>query len=135
MKKFEKFLGSLSVLEKAEKELAFKDEIYRTGVIGQFNLTFELAWKALQETLRGHGVLGAENGSPREILKLGFAHSFVNDEETWLSMLKARNLSVHIYSEIDAESLVSQIFDSFISAFRNFSETLSKKIAEIEERN
>lgn len=133
MKKFDNFLGSLAVLEKAEREQASQNEIYRTGVIGQFNLSFELAWKALQETLRLHGVLEAENGSPREILKLGFAHSFVNDEEIWLTMLKARNRSVHIYSEIDAETFVAQIFDSFISAFRNFSETLGKKITEIEE--
>ena len=133
MKKFENFLGSLSVLEKADKSLSEKDEIYRTGVIGQFNLTFELAWKALQETLRLHGVQEAEIGSPREILKLGFAHSFLNDEKMWLSMLKARNLSIHIYSEIDAVSLVSDIFGKFIEAFRNFASLLQTKISEIEE--
>ena len=44
------------------------DEIYRTGIIGQFNLTFELAWKALQQVLRVHGVVEAETGSPRENL-------------------------------------------------------------------
>ncbi len=133
MKKFDNFLGSLTVLQKADKNFAEKDEIYRTGVIGQFSLTFELAWKALQETLREHGVVEAETGSPREILKLGFAHSFLDDEEIWLSMLKSRNLSIHIYSEVDAQTLVSLVFEKYIPAFARFSKKLKPKIAEIEE--
>ena len=36
-------------LENADFDLADNNDIYRTGVIGQFNLTIELAWKALQE--------------------------------------------------------------------------------------
>ena len=132
MKKFENFSGSLTVLEKADRAQASQDEIYRTGVIGQFNLTFELAWKALQETLRAHGVLAAENGSPREILKLGFTHAFLDNEKVWLSMLKARNLSVHIYSEVDAESMISDIFNTYIPAFKQFSSVLTAKIAELE---
>ena len=31
--------------------MAETNDIYRTGIIGQFNLTFELAWKALQEMI------------------------------------------------------------------------------------
>ena len=56
MKKLDNFLNCLKVLEKADFSLAENDEIYRTGIIGQFNLTFELAWKALQQVLRLHGV-------------------------------------------------------------------------------
>lgn len=36
-------------LKNADFDLADNNDIYRTGVIGQFNLTIELAWKALQE--------------------------------------------------------------------------------------
>ncbi|MEE0531728.1 MAG: hypothetical protein UDG85_08060 [Anaerostipes hadrus] len=39
----------LKCIENADFDLADNNDIYRTGVIGQFNLTFELAWKALQE--------------------------------------------------------------------------------------
>ena len=56
MKKLDNFLNCLTVLENADFQLADNNEIYRTGVIGQFNLTFELAWKALQELLKMHGV-------------------------------------------------------------------------------
>ena len=51
------------------------------GVIGQFNITFELAWKLLQAVLLLHGVSQAQSGSPREIVKLGFKAGFISDEE------------------------------------------------------
>ena len=55
MKKLENFSHSLDILKSADFEKSYEDEIYRTGIIGQFNLTFALAWKALQEVLRLHG--------------------------------------------------------------------------------
>jgi hypothetical protein len=39
---------------------------FSNSLEGQFNLTFELAWKALQEILRIHGAVGADTGLPRE---------------------------------------------------------------------
>ena len=56
MKKLENFTNSLSILAEADFKLAESNDIYRTGIIGQFNLTFELAWKALQEIMRMHSV-------------------------------------------------------------------------------
>ena len=99
MKKLDNFTNCLNVLKEANFEFANENEIYRTGVIGQFNLTFELAWKALQEVLRLHGAAGAETGSPREILQLGYKLGFVSDSAVWLMMLKKRNSAVHIYDE------------------------------------
>ena len=133
MKKFENFSNCLKVLKKADFELTFENEIYRTGVIAQFNLTFELSWKALQEVLRIHGVEGADVGSPREILQLAYKVGFISDSESWLLMLKKRNSSVHVYNEDDADELVSFIRDKFISAFNNLEETLKIKIAQIAE--
>ena len=51
MKKLDNFTNCLAILADAEFQLAETNDIYRTGIIGQFNLTFELAWKALQEKL------------------------------------------------------------------------------------
>ena len=52
MKTLDNFSNCLAILKSADFKLADNNEIYRTGIIGQFNLTFELAWKALQETLK-----------------------------------------------------------------------------------
>ena len=98
-------------------------------MIGQFNLTFELAWKALQAVLKQHGVEEAETGSPREILQLGYKVGFVNDQAAWLLMLKKRNVSVHIYNEDEVDELVILIRDSFIPEFTALEETLREKMA------
>ncbi len=132
MKKIENFARSLHVLKNADFRLAQDDEIYRTGIVGQFNLTFELAWKALQAVLRQHGVQEGENGSPREILQAGYKTGFVDDAEVWLLMLKKRNSSVHIYDEEEIDELVLQIRDSFVPAFLRCEETLRSK--EIEDK-
>lgn len=88
MKKMDNFLNCLNVLKQADFSLATENEIYRTGIVGQFNLTFELAWKALQQVLRVHGVQEAETGSPREILQLGYKIGFIEASSVWLLMLK-----------------------------------------------
>lgn len=96
MKKLDNFTNCLAILSNADFKFAETNDIYRTGIIGQFNLTFELAWKALQEIMKIHGVEGAATGSPREILQLGYKIGFINDADVWLLMLKKRNTSVHI---------------------------------------
>ena len=133
MKKLDNFANCLDILKQADFELADSNDIYRMGVVGQFNLTFELAWKALQEVLRMHGVEGAETGSPREILQVGYKVGFVNDSSVWLLMLKKRNTSSHIYNEEEIDELIVFIRDSFIPAFTDLEETLQEKLIEVDE--
>ncbi len=133
MKKLDNFTNCLNVLKEANFEFANENEIYRTGVIGQFNLTFELAWKALQEVLRLHGAAGAETGSPREILQLGYKLGFVSDSAVWLMMLKKRNSAVHIYDEDKIDEMLLLIRDSFIPAFVVLEGTLQEKLGEANE--
>ena len=133
MKKLDNFANCLDILKQADFELADSNDIYRMGVVGQFNLTFELAWKALQEVLRMHGVEGAETGSPREILQVGYKVGFVNDSSVWLLMLKKRNTSIHIYNEEEFDELIVFIRDSFIPAFTDLEETLQEKLIEVDE--
>lgn len=130
MKKYDNFVKCLDVLRSADFDLANENQIYRTGIIGQFNLTFELAWKALQAVLRAHGAEGAQTGSPREILQLGYKMGFVNDSSVWLAMLKNRNTSVHIYDEDEINELILLIRNSFIPAFTVLENTLKEKIEE-----
>ena len=132
MKKLDNFANCLIVLADADFQMAEINDIYRTGIVGQFNLTFELAWKALQEIMRKHSVEEASTGSPREILQLGYKIGFINDAETWLLMLKKRNISVYIYNEDEIDELILLIRDSFIPAFTVLKDTLVKKLEESE---
>ena len=131
MKKLDNFSNCLRVLESVNFDFANEDEVYRTGVIGQFNLTFELAWKALQAVLREHGAQGADTGSPREILQLGYKMGFVDDSVVWITMLKKRNTSVHIYNE-EIDEMLLLIRDSFTPAFVALEKSLKKKADEVD---
>ena len=130
MKKLDNFINCLAVLANADFKLAETNDIYRTGIIGQFNLTFELAWKALQEIMRMHGIEEASTGSPREILQLAYKIGFISDSEVWLLMLKKRNTSV--YNEDEVDEMILLIRDSFIPAFTALKDTLVKKLDEVE---
>ena len=132
MKKLDNFSNCLTILKNADFKFAENNDIYRTGIIGQFNLTFELACKALQELMKMHGVEGASTGSPREILQLGYKIGFISDSEVWLMMLKKRNTSVHIYNEEEVDEMLILIRDSFLPAFAVLEETLRTKLEEAE---
>ena len=132
MKKLDNFANCLAVLADADFNLAETNDIYRTGIIGQFNLTFELAWKALQEIMRKHGVGEASTGSPREVLQLGYRIGFIENPDVWLLMLKKRDTSVHIYNEDEVDEMIILIHDSFLPAFMLLKNTLVKKLEEAE---
>lgn len=127
MKKLDNFINCLKVLEGSDRAMANSNDIYRTGVIGQFNLTFELAWKLLQAVLRMHAVAEAETGSPREIIKLGFKVGFIKGEYAWSAMLSDRNRSVHIYDETEITEVIDRIFEIYIPAFEEFYNIMKEK--------
>lgn len=133
MRKLENFCKSLAVLTRADGETARRDEIYRMGLIVRFNLTFELAWKALKEVLLLYGVDAAKTGSPREVLKEGYGARFLDDAEVWLDMMTRRNVSVHVYDPDAANELVGLIFAEYIPAFEKLSETLNEKVRALDD--
>jgi len=130
MEKLDNFVQCLEILKNADFDMANENDIYRTGIIGQFNLTFELAWKALQAVMRVHSVSEAQTGSPREILQLGYKVGFISDSSVWITMLNKRNKSVHIYDEDQIDEMILLIRDSFIPAFCTLAGTLQKKLDE-----
>lgn len=101
MKKIDNFPACLDALKTADFGQAKESVIYRTGIVGQFNLTFELAWKAIQAVLRAHNVSGAETCSPLTILKLAYRSGFISDSEEWILIHQKRNAVTYVYSEED----------------------------------
>lgn len=132
IKKLDNFSRSLEILRNADFSKASEDNIYRTGIVGQFSLTFELAWKSLQAVMRLHSVMEADIGSPRDILKLGYKIGFIEDSDVWLLMLKKRNLSVHIYDEEEIDELIVLIRDSFVPALSKLEDTLYDKLSDVD---
>ena len=130
-RKYQEFTNCLKVLEQSDREMPDTDEIYRMGVIGQFNLAFELAWKALKEVLSLYGVAEAATGSPREIFKAAYGLGWLTEERVWLEMLKNRNAAIHIYDEEKAQKLIKAIFGEYMEALQVLREKLAERLRSV----
>ena len=126
MKKLDNFTSSLNVLKNADFNLVHENEIYRMGVIGQFNLTFELAWKLMKAVLEEHGRFQQKIGSPRVIIKTAYQCGMISDCDGWLELLETRNLLAHTYSDEQALKAIRDIKVSYLSLF----ELLKREIDE-----
>lgn len=116
MKKFDNYVRQLNVLKKAYDE-DLSNEFIISGIIDKFSLQFELGWKVLKELLMYEGESRAKTGSPREILRASYAYFVFLDEDVWLSMLRDRNDTSHIYNGNQAKELTWRILNKYIPAF------------------
>ena len=124
MKRYENFCRALTNFKEIEKKSPPYDVITTAGMVALFEICFEQAWKAMKEILELHGVGKKKIGSPRMIIKQSFAAGLVNDEESWLEMLTARNDVAHSYNEAIALAIIDVGKKKFIPLF----EALKKEI-------
>ena len=59
-------------------------------------------WKLLKRLLAYEGAPVAATGSPRDVVKAAAAIYDFMDEDVWLSMLRDRNKTMHIYDAAEA---------------------------------
>ena len=129
MKKFDNFVSNLAVLQTADKE-DLENEFIVSGIISKFYAQFELGWKVLKELLKYEGRAEANTGSPREILKAAHTVYDFIDENLWLSMLRERNNTAHMYDAEAALILVENILRDYIPAFVRMREAVLARYAE-----
>ena len=89
-------------------------KLEQQGLIQAFEFTHELAWNVLKDYLEAQGfvsIIGSK-GATREAFKNGL----VEDGEAWMDMIKARNLTSHIYKTEVAEDIVKDILGRFYPA-------------------
>lgn len=107
---------AISRLEEAlaEKE---KNSLYVDGTIQRFELTFDLFWKTVKRLLEEEGI---ETKTPRETLKQAYAVGWLQNEYSWLQMLKDRNETSHVYDEERARQIYEHITDYFPDMKKTF---------------
>ena len=129
MSKLENFEKMVATMHRAEREMVFQNEFYRNGVVNLFNLTFEIAWKAMKEWNESEGIVSNTIESPRSTIKTSFQFGLIatDDELIWLDMLDFRNHLIHIYDEDATNRNVMRIFDKFIPAFDRLLAKLKRK--------
>ncbi|ASN03891.1 nucleotidyltransferase substrate binding protein [Virgibacillus necropolis] len=111
-----KLRQSMENLQKAIRRLEDalnEDEInslYIDGTIQRFEFTFELYWKTLKRLLEEEGI---EPKTPRDTLKRAYAIGWLENEESWLQMLRDRNETSYVYDEEKAKRIYKHIAGYF----------------------
>ena len=54
---------------------------------------------------------------PKDVLKEAFTNGLITNEDEWLSMLKARNITSHIYDSETASKIAKKIANDYMTAF------------------
>ena len=114
LQSFRKAFSSLSEGVKLAEERKLS-RLEKQGLIQAFEFTHELAWNVLKDYLEEQGfrdVIGSK-GATREAFKNGL----IEDGETWMEMIKARNLTSHTYNQDVAEGIVRNVLGRFHPAF------------------
>lgn len=113
MRKFDNHESALQTLVQTPRQ-DLENEFVQSGVIDKFSLQFELGWKLLKALLSFEGDATVATGSPRDVIKAANCYYDFVDEETWLSMLRDRNNTAHVYDRQLAKELVEKTITSYI---------------------
>ena len=90
-------------------------ELEQQGLIKAFEFTHELRWNVLKDYLEAEGIVGIIG--PRGAAREAFQKGLVEDGETWMEMIKARNQTSHTYDCAVAEAIARDVLDRFEPAF------------------
>jgi nucleotidyltransferase substrate binding protein (TIGR01987 family) len=86
----------------------------RAGIIQAFEFTFEQCWKAFQQIAAAQGIAAA---SPRQALAAAMRLKLIRreDEDSWLDMLRDRNMTSHLYQEALVLEIAQRVVDRYLS--------------------
>ncbi len=122
--RFEQYKNALQTIEDVVPEYSQMDELQQDGLIHRFEITFDLAWKVLQDYLKYTGYTDVNGPRPsiKQAVKDGIIDAFI-----WEELLTARNELSHVYDEEKSRQHLNYIVTKFLLAFRSFKETMQHK--------
>jgi nucleotidyltransferase substrate binding protein (TIGR01987 family) len=87
-----------------------------SGIIKDFELTYELSWKFLKKILldQGHQTTGS-----KDVFSKAYQLGFLKEQDVWIEMITDRNQSTHVYDEKDALQLIERIKKNYIPCFES----------------
>ncbi|MBI9082570.1 MAG: nucleotidyltransferase substrate binding protein [Desulfobacterales bacterium] len=124
--RFDNYTRAFQTLRRAvdlseQRELS---ELEQQGLIQGFEFTHELAWNVLKDYLEEQGfvgIIGSKNAT-RE----AFKNDLIGHGESWMDMIKARNMTSHTYNTDLAADIVNDILTRFYPAFADMEQRFAR---------
>lgn len=101
------------------------------AVIYAFNSLFDIAWKLMKDSLSEWYGLDEVRPSPRDIIREAAAVGLIDTPDTWLEMLRNRNLSTHDYMRTNQEYYCRLIGESYLPLMDSLVEKASAQVQEL----
>lgn len=92
------------------------------GVIQRFEFTYELAWKSMKAYLEYKGIYEAK--TPRDVIRQSYVIGLITDGDSFIAMLKDRNLTSHTYDEETARVIYHQIKNTYYPLLKSVYDSL-----------
>ena len=96
------------------------NDMDRAAVIQAFEFTFETFWKAFKKVVEQEG--GAAP-FPRSAIAGAFQLGIIDDDTTWLDMIRDRNQTSHVYNEQVSKAIYANITSRYVKAFQDVTTT------------
>lgn len=85
------------------------------SLIKRFEFTFEMAWKLMMSYEKENGV--TELHGSKDVVRQAYSMSIIENGESWLEMIDARNNTSHLYDEEMAADVMDEIIQTYYPLF------------------
>lgn len=123
--RFDNFQRAYTLLREAMQQAAESglNQLEKEGVIQRFEYGIELAWKTMKDYLEYQNVVLSQV-TPRTVIREAFTAKLINNGQTWMEALDARNKMSHTYDMEQFESVIDDIKDRYLPAMEELYFTL-----------
>lgn len=102
-------------------------EIIKSGIIQNFEISYEIAWKLMKKWLEENIGREAVDGiSRKELFRIAAQNKLIEDIGKWFIFHEARNLTSHDYDGIKAEDVFKEALE-----FSSFARKLQERLEEV----
>ena len=100
-------------------------KLEKQGLIQSFEYTHELAWNVLRDYFLDQG--NTDITGSKDATRTAYKYGLIQEGDTWMEMIQSRNLTSHTYNQETADSIVSNILNSYFTEFKSLIEELESK--------
>jgi nucleotidyltransferase substrate binding protein (TIGR01987 family) len=121
--RFQNFEKALKSLIEITNQPGMYEEVIIDAALKRFDITFDLAWKVLQDYLYEQGYI--EYKGPRNVIAKSYQDGLIKDGEGWAILHEDRNILSHKYDFEESRIIYSRIVSLHVPLFLELEKKLS----------